>query len=196
MAEFEIKVHELEAGGKQYDFSLRPAWLDASLGLREAPAGESVRADSNEPEGAVSVWAEKSGEDVIVRGRVRTRLRAECSRCLGDALLPVDTELSALFTARRDALRPVTDEDELTPEELETEFFSGDTVVLDSLVREHVLLEVPMQPLCSESCTGLEVPAAVRGPADLSEAPMHEGKRVDPRLAPLMGLIDKTKKGS
>ena len=48
----------------------------------------------------------------------------------------------------------------------------------------------------SESCKGLEVPAAVRGPADLSEAPMHEGKKVDPRLAPLMGLIDKTKKGS
>lgn len=196
MAEFEIKVHELEAGGKQYDFSLRPAWLDAALGLREAPTGESLRADPSAPEGAVSVWAEKSGEDVVVRGRIRGRLLAECSRCLGDAPLPVDTEVSALFTARHDAVRPVTDEDALTPEELETEFFSGETVVLDSLVREHVLLEVPMQPLCNESCTGLEVPAAVRGPADLSEAPTHEGKKVDPRLAPLMDLIDKTKKGS
>lgn len=196
MAEFEIKVHELEAGGKQYDFSLRPAWLDASLGLREAPAGESLRADPSKPEGTLSVWAEKSGEDVIVRGRVRAHLIAECSRCLGDAPLPVDTELSVLFTARSEALRPVADEEDLTPEEIESEFFSGDTVVLDSLVREHVLLEVPMQPLCSESCTGLEVPAAVRGPADLAESPTHEGKKVDPRLAPLMGLIDKTKKGS
>ena len=200
MAEFEIKVHELEAGGKQYDFSLRRAWLDASLGFDDAakkPApGESLRGDPSQPEGTVSVWAEKSGEDVVVRGRLQTHLVTECSRCLGDAHLTVDTELTALFTARAETIRPVVDEEDLTPEELDTEFFSGDTVVLDSLVRENVLLEVPMQPLCSESCEGLEVPAAVRGPADLTEAPIHEGKKVDPRLAPLMGLIDKTKKGS
>ena len=196
MAEFEIKVHELEAGGKQYDFPLRRAWLDTSLVPADAGPGESLRSDPTKPDGDVSVWAEKSGEDVVVRGRVRTHLIAECSRCLGDAHLPVDTEVTALFTARSEALRPVADEEDLTPEELDTEFYSGDTVVLDTLVREHVLLEVPMQPLCSESCEGLEVPAAVRGPADLSEAPTHQGKKVDPRLAPLMDLIDKTKKGS
>ncbi|UJR80660.1 YceD family protein [Sandaracinus amylolyticus] len=194
MAEFEIKVLELEAGGKQYDFPLRRGWLDASLGLADAKPGDALKADPAQPDGVVSVWAEKSGEDVVVRGRVKTHLIAECARCLGEAHVPVDTAITALFTLRSETLRPVADEEDLTPEELDTEFYRGDTVALDALVREHVLLEVPMQTLCSETCTGLEVPAAIRGPADLHEAPIHEGKKVDPRLAPLMDLMDKTKK--
>jgi uncharacterized protein len=197
MAEFEIKVNELDAGGKQYDFPLTPSWLETSLDLDgERSDADLLRADRSKVDGAVSVWAERSGDDVVVRGRIRTALLAQCSRCLADAKVPVDTELTALFTARGPDIRPVDFEEDLTPEELDTEFFSGDRVVLDTLVREHILLEVPMQPRCSETCAGLEVPPEVRGPDDLAEAPVHEGKKVDPRLAPLIDLVNKTKKGS
>ncbi|MDQ3034558.1 MAG: DUF177 domain-containing protein [Myxococcota bacterium] len=206
MSEFEIKVPELESGGKQYEFVLTSAWLDGALREAFAPTdgsapnssgqSEPLRADPAADPGAVSVFAEKSGEDVLVRGRVRTRLIAECARCLAEATVPVDTELTVLFSARGDAFRLPVDEEELTPEELDSEFFTGDTIALDALVREHVLLEVPMQTLCKQTCEGIEVPPEVRGPADLSEAPTHEGKRVDPRLAPLLDLMDKTKKKS
>ena len=37
---------------------------------------------------------------------------------------------------------------------------------LDDVVRENLILEVPMKPLCSESCKGIEIPAHVRPPAD------------------------------
>lgn len=189
MATFEIKVQELDAGGKQYSFPITRAWLDRSLEGR----GEHDLPLKGDPtiEGELSVYAEKAGEDVVVRGRIRTRLLTECSRCLADAPIPVDTEVVALYTARGAGVRPVADADELTPEELDKEFYTGDTVVLDDLVRENVLLEVPMQPLCSESCEGLQVPEEIRGPADLSEAPVLEGKRVDPRLAPLLSLMNK-----
>ncbi len=190
MAEFEIKVHELEAGGKQYDFPITRVWLDSALS--DLPAGDNpLRADAAAPEGSLSLFAEKTGEDVLVRGRLTTRLATECVRCLGPATIPVDVELVALYTARGADIRPVADADELDPDELEREFFSGDEVKLDALVREYVLLEVPMQPVCSDTCEGLEVPESVRGPADLAEAPVVEGKRVDPRLAPLLALISK-----
>lgn len=196
MAEFEIKVQELEAGGKQYDFVLSRTWLDHALAEVAVEGATPLRADASKGDGTVSLFAEKSGEDVVVRGKVRASLIAECSRCLADAPVPVSSDVTALFTARAESIRLPADEEDLTPEELDTEFFSGDTVVLDALVREHVLLEVPMQTLCSETCEGLEVPAEVRGPAVLEEAPVHEGKRVDPRLAPLLDLMEKTKKKS
>jgi len=189
MATFQIKVQELDAGGKQYRFPITHAWLDESLQGR----GEHDLVLRPDPsfDGDFSLYAEKAGEDVVVRGTIRTRLLTECSRCLADAPIPVDTEVVALYTARGAGVRPVADADELTPEELDKEFYTGDTVVLDDLVRENVLLEVPMQPLCSESCEGLQVPEEIRGPADLTEAPVHEGKKVDPRLAPLLSLMNK-----
>lgn len=192
MAEFEIKVQELDAGGKQYGFSITRAWLDRALsgrGEHDLP----LRADPSIGDGELDVHAEKSGDDVVVRGKIHTRLLTECSRCLADAAIPVDTEVVALYTARGAGVRPVPDADELTPEELDKEFYTGDTVVLDDLVRENVLLEVPMQPLCSETCEGLKVPDEIRGPADLAAegAPVIEGKKVDPRLAPLLQLMNK-----
>src|SRR5262245_31430039 len=131
MAEFEIKVQELDAGGKQYDFPVRPAWLDSVL--RHLPAGDGpLKPERAHADGRVSVWAEKSGEDVIVRGRVEAHVLAECSRCLADAPVPVDTALSALFTARSDRLRPQADAEEITPDEMDTEVYSGEHVVLDA----------------------------------------------------------------
>lgn len=191
MAEFEIKVQELDAGGKQYVLPLRAEWLDRALAGR-AEGDLPLRGDRGAGEGEVSVYAEKSGDDVLVRGRVRGRLLTECSRCLGDAPVPVDAELVALYTARGGGVRRPPDEDELSPEEIDKEFYSGETVVLDELVRENVLLEVPMQPLCRADCAGLEVPESVRGPKDLATAdtPEHQGKKVDPRLAPLLSLMN------
>jgi uncharacterized metal-binding protein YceD (DUF177 family) len=53
-------------------------------------------------------------------------------------------------------------------------------------VREHLVLEMPMQPLCSEECQGIALPKHVRPPEDAFAKPGD----VDPRLAPLQRLRD------
>lgn len=165
--------------GKDYSFPLREAWLV------EALEGTSVRHDSVSGDGSLSVRASRQGKDIVVHGRLAAGLIAECARCLADAPLAVDAAVGALLTARSADLRPEPDELELTPEDLEREFFSGDRIELDAMVREQLLLEVPIKPLCDEGCPGIEVPASVAGPANLSEGV------VDPRLAPLMKLAGK-----
>lgn len=180
MAEFEIKLSELEHGGKDYDLPLDPAWLDRALDLPDLHADPEAK-------GHLRFYASLSGEDVIVHGRVRTAVIAPCARCLADTRIAVDTDLTALFTSKADA-RSLPAELELTPEDLERETYSGDTVVLDGLVREQIVLEVPMQVHCREDCPGLSVPEHVRGPASLTEAPVVDGKVIDPRLAPLLAL--------
>jgi len=69
---------------------------------------------------------------------------------------------------------------EFTSEEADLDTYDGDTVVLDSFVREAILLELPNFPLCSEACAGI---------APGREAPVEFSRpSVDPRLAPLGAL--------
>jgi uncharacterized protein len=183
MPEFVLHLPDIDEAGKHYDFPFRRAWLENALKDTE------VRVAEGAPEGHVVLDAFKQGKDVLLRGRVQSSLLTQCSRCLEDAKIPVDTELTTLLTARGAALRPAPDELELTPEDLDQEFFTGDQIVLDDIVREHLLLEVPIQPLCSPDCAGIPVPPEVAGPADLASAIKQQG--VDPRLAPLLSLVGK-----
>lgn len=182
MAEFVLHVHDISETEKTYDFVVRRAWLAQVL------ADTSISVLAAAPEGRLTMQVRKQGEDILILGRVSASLVAECSRCLEDAFVSVDTEVSGLLTARGADFRPEPDEVELTPDDLDRDFFSGDRIVLDDMVREHVLLEVPISPLCQDDCAGIPVPEAVSGP-DLASA---EGA-VDPRLAPLLSLVGRTK---
>ncbi len=182
MPEFVLNVQDLDESGKSYVFSIGSSWLASVL------SGTDVRADTSAPDGRFELHAHKQGADVVVRGHLTGALVTDCSRCLEDAHIAVDTEVVSLLTARGADLRPTADEIELTPEDLDREFFTGDHVVLDDIVREHLLLEVPIQPLCTDECPGIPVPAAVAGPRDLRD--VGPGG-IDPRLAPLLKLVGK-----
>jgi uncharacterized protein len=59
-------------------------------------------------------------------------------------------------------------------------------VVLDGLVRDELVLGIPMIPLCSEDCPGIH-PGPVQQTQDPSSASSGE-PRTDPRFAPLLAL--------
>ena len=186
MAQLVINVHDIDEIGRDFTFPLTRAWLEGAL------AGTEVRPDLEAPEGELDLHVQRQGADIVLHGRLRGAIVTECARCLGDARIPVDTAVGSLLTARGEAYRPEPDEHELTPEELDREFFTGERIVLDDMVREHLLLEVPIKPLCQEACPGIPVPSHVAGPADLA-APVAEASEggVDPRLAPLLKLVGK-----
>ncbi len=178
--EFVLHVPDIDEAGKHYHFPVRREWLTSVL------KGTEVSADEQAPEGELDIRVHKQGADILLRGHVTVGLVTECARCLAPAKIKADADLTSLLTARGSDLRPEPDEVELTPEEIEREFFTGDQIVLDEVVREHLLLEVPIKPLCTEDCPGIPVPAAVAGPVETTGG-------VDPRLAPLLKLVEKTK---
>ena len=55
-------------------------------------------------------------------------------------------------------------------------------MVLDDFVRDEILLETPMIPLCSESCPGMSPSPGT----DADKANASAEKTVDPRLLPLL----------
>jgi len=176
MSELVLPLKDLDERGKDYTFPLTAEWLDAAL------ADSSLRRDAAAGEGRVEVHAQKSGHDVLVRGRADANVITECARCLGDVSLPIHAEIAVL-------LSPGEDDDhegsiELEPEELDRGRFVGNEVVLDELVREHLLLEIPMRPLCKPDCAGIAVPEHLRPRPEDFGGPGH----VDPRLQPLQQL--------
>lgn len=181
MAQLSLQVHEIDDDGKDYSFPLPAAWLDAQL------VDSGLRADPARPEGSLEVHAQKNGAEYLVTGQLDVDLVTECSRCLGEAKVPAHLSFAYLFSRDAD---PGKLDAEFDPDsdELSREPFSGHEIILDDIVREHLVLECPMQPLCSPDCKGIAVPAAVRPPEDVF-GPSEGG--VDPRLAPLLRLRDK-----
>lgn len=193
MAEFSLDVNELDEIGKDYSFPVKASWLvrelDGCPGMR-GPAADTA-------DGVLAIHAQKSGTDYLVRGHVTATVIAECYRCLEDVTCTVTAELTALYVpapaaktqskadakaqpkvdakaspkidAKAKAAKVDEDEEDVGVDEAENETFSGDKLVLDSLAREHVILEVPMQPLCREDCPGIPIPEHIRGPANFGE---------------------------
>lgn len=184
--EFAIPVSDLDAGGRPFAAPVRQEWIRSVLeGTHVSPAAST-------PDGALDLRVSKSGTDVVVRGSLRAELTVPCARCLEPARVPVSVDLSALAvpaSSMKEAhgaapSKGAKDDDDtdrdLPPDQDEVIPYDGDTVVLDDLVRDELLLGIPMIPLCSDDCPGMSPVPGVQ-PEAAEEA-------IDPRLRPLLRL--------
>ena len=94
-------------------------------------------------------------ENIRVSGRVTAPLALACSRCLADYPSFVDTNFTIFF--RKGEIITSTDEDELELGEMDllSSTYSGDEIDLTHEIEEQVAMEIPLKPLCSDSCKGL-----------------------------------------
>jgi len=84
--------------------------------------------------------------------RVRTRIRMPCSRCLEPVERDLDLESEIIF---KEVPRNVPKELNLTEDDLKVIEYEGGQIDMTDRIREAIILEVPIKPLCSESCKGL-----------------------------------------
>src|SRR5262245_1892867 len=92
--EFAVPAASLDAAGRSIPFCVRASWIHGALEGNEATdAGK---------DGELDVRLSKSGNDVVVHGRLTASLRAPCARCLEPVTIHVDEPLSVLMvpTAR------------------------------------------------------------------------------------------------
>ncbi|MEW6388314.1 MAG: DUF177 domain-containing protein [Thermodesulfobacteriota bacterium] len=101
----------------------------------------------------VKLRVEKHGRDILLRGHLKGRLELQCSRCLTPFAAPVEADFDLLLVPGPE---PVTAEpEELTATDLDLDFYTGEVVDLEAILREQILLLLPLKPLCAESCRGL-----------------------------------------
>jgi DUF177 domain-containing protein len=90
---------------------------------------------------------------VLVQGRLHAEAALSCSRCLEPVVVPLDVDLEEIFTPTIDILtgRPIQSEEE------DRALWIDDRHLLDlsEVLRQDVLLALPMHVLCREECLGL-----------------------------------------
>ncbi len=101
----------------------------------------------------LSLRVEKVDTEVTLRGVIAARLKLLCSRCLSDFTRDISIPVDLSYHPVDEIL--VEEKHELAPAELNTGFYRNDEVDLQEISTEQVLLNVPMKPLCSETCKGI-----------------------------------------
>lgn len=130
--------------------------------------GEGLVAVQQGAELAIDLKLESLHEGVLASGRVSTEATGECARCLRPLTMPVEVEFAELFAYP--SSEPFDHE------------LSGDTVDLEPVVRDAVVLSLPFQPECVDGCEPIELGPGIRLITDGAPAPLDE------RWAALEGL--------
>jgi uncharacterized protein len=168
-------------------------------GLLKENAGATrdldVRAGPDSLEGLIEagrpiadLWGQvhlmRTQRSIFVRGHLATEVEVECSRCLVATPVSIAFELEAEYFPAIDIGTghplPAPDDD------LAFTIDANHELDLREAVRQHVLLELPMQSICDEACRGL----CPRCGANLNEGPCHcPADDGDDRLTPLRALL-------
>lgn len=149
---------------------------DAEIGLTgviAVPGWSDVELD---------VSLESVTEGVYVSGTADARLAGECSRCLEPIGEDVQVRIGELFAYPDSVTEETTDADEIPR-------LVDERIDLTQAVRDAIVTELPMAPLCREDCPGLCVEFGERW-ADLPSDHGHE--TLDPRWAALRERLPST----
>ncbi|OGQ13811.1 MAG: hypothetical protein A3B70_03955 [Deltaproteobacteria bacterium RIFCSPHIGHO2_02_FULL_40_11] len=101
---------------------------------------------------SLDLQLEKDKETVLVQGHVRGNIQMTCSRCAEPMTFLINEFFAPVFVHGQD---PDTKDRGLHKSELDVTYFQGDEFSVAQMVQEQLLLSLPIQPLCSESCMGI-----------------------------------------
>jgi uncharacterized protein len=123
-----------------------------------------------------NVRVSRTAKGLLLQARLRATIKTECVRCLTDLLQPLEVEFTELYAFTPNA---VTESGLIVPED--------GKIDLAPIVREEMLVAIPINPLCKPDCKGL---CPVCG-ENLNETTCHhEEEDTDPRLSALKALLD------
>jgi uncharacterized protein len=187
----QVKVEEIRDSGLTLNERVSEELLTSAL-------EESGHETGFHPLGPAQLQAtfKKVSGGVLLNGKVTPKLAAPCKRCLAEVKfeVPVSFTLNLIPESQLKATDELGEgEDDEESEEsgsfdlnaADQEVFDGKTIDLDPIVREQVLLALPMNVVCREDCKGL---CAVCGEDRNTKDCGHEQRVLDPRLAALKDI--------
>lgn len=93
----------------------------------------------------------KAGEEVLIKGKVTTRLSFICSRCLIPFEYPIDSTFDLVYLAEElDVMK-----DQLEGDDISKLIYYSGKIDIKEVVLEQLNLAFPAKPLCSEDCQGI-----------------------------------------
>lgn len=133
---------------------------------------------------AVSIRLARIGTEVRLLGRIDARAEVDCDRCLRTVAVPINAEFDVKYIPAEDYRS--NEAAELQEEDLSVSVFEDETIDIDDLVREQVLLALPVRALCGDECKGL---CPVCGTDRNTTTCNCESSEIDPRWAGLLKTV-------
>jgi len=138
-----FKINEIGVEGVALDIPLTADWMrEACPEVDARPKARGLR--------LVGRLA-KSGDDYLLRADITGQLETPCARCLEPASLALHAPLVVTYVP----FEETDNDDETADDDPDVVVFSGGEIDLSEAVRDEIVLALPMNPLCTESCRGL-----------------------------------------
>ncbi len=111
----------------------------------------------------VDLRVQSVDEGVLATARVMATATGECTRCLKPISWPIDENFTELYyyeiSTNKSANKrgsKSSKADDIDLEEDDLSFMAGDEIDLEPAIRDAVILNLAVNPLCTEDCPGLE----------------------------------------
>ncbi|NLW14365.1 MAG: DUF177 domain-containing protein [Trueperella sp.] len=128
-------------------------------------------------------------EGVLVQGTISATAVGQCARCLQEITLPMQEQIAELVFHPERQQELIAEGDE---EAADLPVVADDVVDLEPLVRDALVLSLPLSPLCRPDCPGLCAECGERWD-DLPDDHKHEF--LDPRFSALDALAEQLMAG-
>ena len=134
-AHFKIRAQEVrQAQSLTFDFPISVALFQQLLSDSECHATAP---------GKLKVHAQGAGNDILLTLTLSTTLTIPCARCLDPLEADVSFNETVVMVPKVGAV--AIEESDVDPDEPDRELYDGETIVLDELVRDYLLLELPLE---------------------------------------------------
>lgn len=138
-----ISLQQLEHRPVRFDVDIPPGEIDYDSKLTQSSKLHA--------EGSAQLLNHSLGE-IRVKGKLKVTVQATCDRCLEAANFPIENDFDLVYMP---AAESAGGEDEIDEGGIEVGFYEGNGLTLNEILREVVLLALPMQIVCQTDCKGI-----------------------------------------
>ena len=139
-----FSIKELEVRKLPFDVELRPGEI-------EFEGGRLKQSSALQASGVAELLSDTLGE-IRIQGKLAVELETECDRCLEPVRHPMANDFDLFY---RPTPKGAPHEAAIDEGESQIGFYEGAGIELEEILREHILLSLPMQLVCREECQGI-----------------------------------------
>jgi uncharacterized protein len=139
-----ITLQELEFRGIDFKVDIPPGEIDYD--------GKIKQLSELHAEGSAKLLEHSLGE-IRLQGKLKVRVGTACDRCLEPVELPIENDFDLIYMPAAEAVKG--GEDEIESAGVDIGYYDSHGLLLNEVLREVVLLALPMQLVCSEECKGM-----------------------------------------
>jgi uncharacterized protein len=178
-----ISIRDLQLRQVRFQEEFAPGAIELQSDLRQLTALETS--------GHAELLEEHVGHREIVPnirlvGELSTRVEMRCARCLDPIERDIETKFDLLY--RPLGSNPADDDASISEAETEIGFYQGEGILLEDVLREQILLALPVKAVCREDCKGLCPQCGANLNAESCNC---AAERSDPRWSALQGIKEK-----